>query len=640
MTTRQKELAIRPYQLMEITARLGAGRKPNRLGDKRLTEILMAIKANPRIPVKFTSYEGKRYNGHDAGAPDGVLFHVLWDMEILEKFEEKLSLYTGFFCLWNILRITTTEGICTFKKPAAKAWKGSATVRRRDYEKGLKKVEAFCRSILPSYTYYKSPPERAEIRKRFVNKVLYKADEVRIFPSHLLWAVCVYGTQMVNGHGSSIDDNLFEVGEVMRRNPQAKVILVPDHCMVCPGCGGDDPGGAGLCGVKPMGMKPAEKMGLGNLRILRSLGLEFFEPVAAGKLVRMVKDRIPLDHPALTYKGSPPNPDMVSRALQAGMGFLEAYEDMCGLIKRVKGLLARRDIRQLLPSDDSSYMKETLQKARRAVADGRRKDAYKILIDERFWICWKTFLEKAPLVCARLPGTIKTEARKENGPRAITACKTKGNIICDGRLNEGAWRKGVFSAGFSTVCERPALAETGVQALYDEDNLYIGVLCAERDTRRLKTEARIGTEIIPHDRVNQVIQYRKADDGLAIIIQPDETALLYFNFIINAKGVKLGQRLQKKPVGGSAKAGVVNEYLRENEWRASAHVLDNRLWSVEAVIPFKILELKNESGRNPRINFERFFRNDIAFHQVWSWDDEKVFMTSNLGRLLFDRRIT
>lgn len=638
MAKKPETLAIRPYELMEIVARMGAGRKPEDLGDKRLTDIMMAIKKDPRIPVKLRLYEGKKCDGRAKDAPDGVLFHMLWDWEIMHKMLERSEIrnywpLSGHLVLLKLAsKVPTSEGLCTFETPTGKAWQGSSTIQREDYERGVPKLWDFVRDLLPSFSAFKTPEERAQIKASFVRKI-YAADTLRVFPSHLFWVICVFGGQMRKGHISPLTaDNLVEVGESMRRKPDIPVMLVPEYCMVCPGCGGYDLEGSGSCRVQPMDRTTVEKTDPRSLQILRTLGLEYFERVPAAKLVRLTMDRMPLDHPALTYKGAPPNPDMVRRGLEAGMGFVEAHEDPGRVIRRVRRLLSTPGLLSLLPADDRRYVRGVLDDARSALQQGDRKKAYGRLIEERFWICWKTYLESAPRVLAQLPGRIRKDPVPADGSHALTARHTRQAMRCDGNLDEAAWRKCGFCSGFSTVGERPALAEVGFKVVYDEQTLYIGVLCAEKDTRKLKADARLGTEIVPKDQHGKNLQYHRADDGLTVVIQPRKAVPVFFHFTVNSKGVKLGQRIPKK----RPRKGDAITFVRETEWEAAAQVAGRKLWSVELSVPFKTLEIGRPGTRPWGINVQRFFRNDLAFRQVWSWDEEDAYVLGRPGCLTFE----
>ncbi len=101
-------LSIRPYQLMCIVCKIGEGFTSD-LKDKRLNEILKKVRENPDMPVTLRcNVEGiYRYQnpGKDEDTPEGKLFNIKRDLDILQK----LGLVPGstrpardlFHCLLN-----------------------------------------------------------------------------------------------------------------------------------------------------------------------------------------------------------------------------------------------------------------------------------------------------------------------------------------------------------------------------------------------------------------------------------------------------------------------------------------------------------------------------------------------------------
>ncbi|MFA7158043.1 MAG: hypothetical protein WC299_01980, partial [Kiritimatiellia bacterium] len=75
----QKPLSVRPYQLMCIVCRLGAGDPVTRLKDPRLDAIWQEIRKDPRVPMRLAAYAGDKFSGRDKDSPHGVLFHMHQD---------------------------------------------------------------------------------------------------------------------------------------------------------------------------------------------------------------------------------------------------------------------------------------------------------------------------------------------------------------------------------------------------------------------------------------------------------------------------------------------------------------------------------------------------------------------------------
>ena len=63
-----------------------------------------------------------------------------------------------------------------------------------------------------------------------------KSDRIIIRPHHLLCVICFIGGE--NNNIPLAEDNLFEIWDKMRNNPNIPVTIVegPGECMVCPPC--------------------------------------------------------------------------------------------------------------------------------------------------------------------------------------------------------------------------------------------------------------------------------------------------------------------------------------------------------------------------------------------------------------------
>ena len=82
--------------------------------------------------------------------------------------------------------------------------------------------------------------------------------------------------------------------------------------------------------------------------------------------------------------------------------------------------------------------------------------------------------------------------------RIVTAVRVTEAIAVDGRLSEPAWEQAVPAADFIQKFPNngaPSTERTEVRFLYDDDNLYVGVICFDSEPDKLssRTCARISS---------------------------------------------------------------------------------------------------------------------------------------------------
>ena len=241
---------------------------------------------------------------------------------------------------------------------------------------------------------------------------------------------------------------------------------------------------------------------------------------------------------------------------------------------------------------------------------------------------------------AGLPVSIEKEERHvdREGLLGIAAYRITRPIPCDGDLGKPAWEAGTFSPAFVTTEQRPAPAEVVVKALFDEENLYIGFLCAERNMSALKAQARIGPELLQEYYARNPGRFRftfplweGCDDSVAAFIQPDETRPDTYHFGLNSRGVRFGVKVlesRRKPT-----------HVCEAGWQAATR-LHEGYWSAELKIPFKTLGAADVCTTKWRVNFHRFFRDDLLEPASWrysllGWADA-FYVPEKFGRMTFE----
>jgi hypothetical protein len=208
---------------MCIVCKLGSGLTSDLL-DEKLTGILREVRKNPIIPVTLRCNVDSLYRyqnpGRSEDTPGGDLFNDKRDLDIIQK----LGLVPGatrpaLEIFGRLFRsITTTQGICWYNKITSPTWKGCAQASSGDYEKGhAKGIEAV---ISP-----RSEDEKDRAKKQS-SKAMYKAEILMIRPHHLMCITCFHGGKE-EIHPIK-EDNLFEAIDIMQKNPDIPVTLVPD----------------------------------------------------------------------------------------------------------------------------------------------------------------------------------------------------------------------------------------------------------------------------------------------------------------------------------------------------------------------------------------------------------------------------
>ncbi len=287
---------------------------------------------------------------------------------------------------------------------------------------------------------------------------------------------------------------------------------------------------------------------------------------------------------------------------------------MTNIIDRVKSLVNDKIVRLALPVNDRKYMKGILSKAEKAVMEKKYALAWSLLKRSKFWILWQDFLEKGAVGMSKLPESVKMESAPAapDKIRALRAKKAGTPIKADGKLLESDWKKVQFSGNFRE-CKtgKPALNETAVKALYDNDNIYLAVVCADRNPDKVKASANTESSL-----------FSCKDDIIAIMIQPDENIPVYYQMAFNAKGTQFDQQVK----GGE------RNYAFHPDWKCKSSK-GQGIWTAEVVFPCKSFGVENGRGKGKwRINVFRVMRNKILPASSWTlpaksgdWHDPAKF---------------
>jgi hypothetical protein len=276
-------LPVRPYQLMCVVCRLGAGRSDD-LGDPRLTAILKAVRQDPKLPLTLRCNVDTVYRyqnpGHAEDTAEGELFNAKRDLDIVQK----LGLVPGdarpaIDMFERVLtKIPQARGICGYETQTSDAWRGCAQAGSGNYDKGHK---LGINAIIPP----RNPQEKAEYKKTSA-AAIYEAPALRIRPHHLLCMSCFHGGK--DKLAPIAEDNLFEAIDVIQKRPDVPVTLIAGVCMICPPCGKYDPVNKLCVGGRSMALRDQKK----DLDVLQKLGLKYGDTLPARKLLQLLYERI------------------------------------------------------------------------------------------------------------------------------------------------------------------------------------------------------------------------------------------------------------------------------------------------------------------------------------------------------------
>jgi hypothetical protein len=199
-------------------------------------------------------------------------------------------------------------------------------------------------------------------------------------------------------------------------------------------------------------------------------------------------------------------------------------------------------------------------------------------------------------------------------PLNYVACRTTGNLLIDGRLDEPSWQGAPWTEDFADIegYHMPApLYQTHAKILWDDNYLYIGAELEEPHIWATYTE---NESVIFHE------------NNFEIFIDPDGDTHNYYELEINALGTRWDLMLTKPyrngglPISAWDIAGLKTGIHLSGTINNPADT--DTLWSVEIAIPWTILKetaprrSKPEAGDIWRINFSRVqWLRDISGNQ-------------------------
>jgi len=189
-------------------------------------------------------------------------------------------------------------------------------------------------------------------------------------------------------------------------------------------------------------------------------------------------------------------------------------------------------------------------------------------------------------------------------------------IKLDGNLDEPAWKSAQPATNFKQREPNngaPATERTEIRILYDQNNLYIGILCFDSQPDKI-----IANSLVRDSDL-------EGDDKLTIAIDTYLDHRTGFVFATNPNGARL-DAYQYAP-----------ERRPNSNWNGVWDVrakITHRGWQAEIVIPFKTLRFANLSKQNWGINFQRIIRRKNE-EDLWSGYayNEGITYLSSAGEL-------
>jgi Domain of unknown function (DUF5916)/Carbohydrate family 9 binding domain-like len=207
------------------------------------------------------------------------------------------------------------------------------------------------------------------------------------------------------------------------------------------------------------------------------------------------------------------------------------------------------------------------------------------------------------------PGARPVEARRALSPPTI-----------DGRVEKAEWEGAAVLSGFVQQQPRenePSTELTEVRVLYDDERLYLAVICFDDDPGRIVvTQSRRDGDLTDTDSI-QIVLDTYDDDQSAFLFGTNPLGVEYDGQIAaeGATGGALGG-VGTGFGGGGSQRGQLAGFNRnwDGDWSVEASITE-RGWEAELAIPFKTLRYQNARepvwGLNVMRNIRR--KNEQSF---------------------------
>ncbi len=204
----------------------------------------------------------------------------------------------------------------------------------------------------------------------------------------------------------------------------------------------------------------------------------------------------------------------------------------------------------------------------------------------------------------------------------IRAVYTETPIRLDGILDEEAWKTVEPVTDFTQreLTEgAPATEQTELRIMHDRNNLYIGVICYDREPDKI-----INKELLWDSMLS-------GDDYITFILDTYNDKRTGYYFSVNPNGATYDGTFET----GDTHANVNWDGI----WDTHARITDTG-WSCEIVMPFKTLKFPATDTQTWGFNFRRKIRrkNEWVLWKAWK-RNEGIMMLSKTGTLTINREI-
>ncbi len=179
--------------------------------------------------------------------------------------------------------------------------------------------------------------------------------------------------------------------------------------------------------------------------------------------------------------------------------------------------------------------------------------------------------------------------------RTIAAVRTDRPPVIDGMLGDECWSKANVATAFTDYrLERPAVEQTFVSVLYDDENIYFGFECIEPDPNRI-----IAT-------VRKYDQSLREEDRVEVRLDTFHDHRCAYIFAVNTLGTRYDARL-----------GIMDRFddTWGCDWSAACTVVEDR-WFAEIAIPIRNLLFTQKDTVSWGLNLRR---SEIGLQESSYW---------------------
>jgi hypothetical protein len=178
----------------------------------------------------------------------------------------------------------------------------------------------------------------------------------------------------------------------------------------------------------------------------------------------------------------------------------------------------------------------------------------------------------------------------------ITIPKLNASPKIDGVLDEDCWNEAKRVGNFVEIDPgdniKPAV-ETDVLLGYDNQNIYFGFICHEKDAKQIRAT------LCNRDEIGN-------DDMAIVLIDTYGDLKRGYIFIVNPYGVQLD----------GYQTGDTDPTFDTN-WKSAAKILDDK-WTVEMAVPFKSIRFPEKEAQHWRVTFARIRPRDSQCTYAWT----------------------